>query len=115
MRALLLVAVLVALCAANVVAVDGQCKTFDASADGYGRGEACGAIMMEGVHTDYVKDVGQTFASVMSTAVNQDGRSASFMAPNGPSQEALLRAAVSEAHVSPESMRYIESHGTGTG
>ena len=91
----------------QVTSPDGLCKTFDGSANGYGRAEACGAMVLEacaaegGVADDNdgrggVRP-GEGYASVLATAVNQDGKSASFMAPNGPSQEALLRDAMAEA------------------
>jgi 3-oxoacyl-(acyl-carrier-protein) synthase/NADPH:quinone reductase-like Zn-dependent oxidoreductase len=92
-------------CALHALSPDGQCKTFDGRANGYGRAEACGAVLLEN------SDEGG-MAKVQGTAVNQDGRSASFMAPNGPSQEVVILLALGGldwCHLN------IEAHGTGTG
>ena len=74
------------MCALRALAIDGQCKTFDARANGYGRSEAVGAVVLE---SDSVLPI-----KLYGSAVNQDGRSASFMAPNGLSQEAVVGAAM---------------------
>ena len=104
-------------CAMHALSDDGQCKTFDASADGYGRGEACGAVQLEQRRKeDGAADSMTMLAALQGTAVNQDGKSASFMAPNGPSQEAVIRSAMLEAGVMAGScgVSYVEAHGTGT-
>ena len=92
-----------AFCALHALSADGQCKTFDARADGYGRSEMCGGIVLE--HESAIVTIG-------GSAVNQDGRSASFMAPNGPSQEEVVQAAMLDAQ--ELGMDCIEAHGTGT-
>ena len=71
-------------CALHALAPDGRCKTFDSRANGYTRAEACGAVLLTEI------DKG-TLTEVAGTAVNQDGRSASFMAPNGNPLTAALR------------------------
>ena len=93
---------------------DGQCKTFDASADGFGRSEAVGAITLQRL-ADAEASGAPILGVVRGTAVNQDGRSASFMAPNGPSQEAVIKAALRDGGVEPHEVSYVETHGTGTG
>eukprot|EP00658_Telonema_sp_P-2_P069754 TRINITY_DN5912_c0_g1_i3.p1 TRINITY_DN5912_c0_g1~~TRINITY_DN5912_c0_g1_i3.p1 ORF type:complete len:1078 (-),score=146.22 TRINITY_DN5912_c0_g1_i3:206-3331(-) len=94
-------------CALHALAPDGRCKTFDARADGYARSEACGAVLIE-------KSTSSTTGAVevSGTAVNQDGRSASFMAPNGPSQEVVIKAAMRVAQLNQ--LDVSEAHGTGT-
>ena len=87
----------------RVLAPNGQCKTFDAAADGFCRSDAGIAVTLYG-------NDDSNFHSLTGTAVNQDGRSASFMAPNGPSQEAVIHAALT----SPNPNHCFESHGTGT-
>ena len=68
----------------------GRCKTFEASGDGYGRGEGCVVAVMRPAGADD----GAALALVHSTVVNQDGRSSSLTAPNGPSQTALVATAL---------------------
>ncbi len=75
----------------------GRCKTFDASADGYGRGEGC-AVAMLSQHPDASE---ASYAILKSSATNQDGRSSSLTAPNGPSQTALVQSALRNAGESP--------------
>jgi acyl transferase domain-containing protein/acyl carrier protein len=103
----------VALCELRALSPDGRCKTFDASADGYGRGEGCGVVVLKRL-SDATKDGDRILAIVRGTAVNQDGRSGGLTAPNGPAQEAVLRQALTAADVEPKAVGYVEAHGTGT-
>ena len=104
----LLPAPFVACSKAHMVSPDGRCKTFDASANGYARGEGCGSVTL--------CLLSETRATVVlkGSAVNQDGRSSSQTAPHGPSQEAVMRMALSEAELEPSSISAVETHGTGT-
>ena len=102
------------LCAvAGMTSPDGKCHTFDESANGYCRGEGCGAIVLRRL-SDAERDHQGVYAVVRGSAVMQDGLSASLTAPNGQAQEALLRAAVADAGISAADVRLIEAHGTGT-
>jgi acyl transferase domain-containing protein/acyl carrier protein len=92
---------------------DGRCKTFDASANGYVRGEGCGVIALKRLG-DAQRDGDRILALIRGSAVNQDGRSTGLTTPNVLSQEALLRQVLASARLSPEDIDYIESHGTGT-
>ncbi|MFP3963034.1 beta-ketoacyl synthase N-terminal-like domain-containing protein [Actinomadura fulvescens] len=92
---------------------DGRCKTFDESADGYGRAEGCGVVVLKRL-SDAVRDGDTVLALVRGTAVRQDGESAGFTAPNGIAQEALMRAALADARLKPGDVQYVEAHGTGT-
>jgi acyl transferase domain-containing protein/pimeloyl-ACP methyl ester carboxylesterase len=98
---------------ASMTAPDGRCKTFDASGDGYGRGEGCGVIVIKRL-SDALADDDRILAIIRGSAVNQDGRSAGLTAPNGPAQQAVIRDALAMAGAAPTDISYLEAHGTGT-
>jgi acyl transferase domain-containing protein len=98
---------------AHMLSPDGRCKTFDAQADGYGRGEGCGIVILKRL-SDAVKDKDRIWAVVRGSAVNHDGRSSGLTVPNGPAQQAVIRAALANAGLKPDDIHYIEAHGTGT-
>jgi acyl transferase domain-containing protein len=98
---------------ARMMAADGRCKTFDAAADGYVRGEGCGVIVLKRF-ADALRDGDPVLALIRGSAVNQDGRSNGLTAPNGLAQQAVMRAALVGAEVAPNQLGYIEAHGTGT-
>jgi len=100
-------------CKARMLASDGRCKTFDASADGYVRGEGCGVLVLKRL-SDALAAGDRVQALVRGSAVNQDGASGGFTVPNGPSQEAVIRRALESGGVRPEQIDYLEAHGTGT-
>ncbi|GAB1543388.1 hypothetical protein NUACC21_60620 [Scytonema sp. NUACC21] len=98
---------------AQMMSADGRCKTFDANADGYVRGEGCGVVLLKRL-SDAVRDGDNILALIRGSAINQDGRSNGLTAPNGPSQQAVIRQALKNALVAPEEINYVETHGTGT-
>ena len=106
-------ATMVTLSRAKMLAVDGRCKTFDANADGYGRGEGCGVVVLKRL-SDAVANGDAIWAVVRGSAVNHDGPSSGLTVPNGQAQQALYREALSNAKVTPDQVSYIEAHGTGT-
>ena len=101
------------LAAAGMMAKDGRCKTFDASADGYVRGEGCGVAVLKPLERA-IADRDNILAIIEGSSVNQDGRSNGLTAPNGPAQQAVLRRALRNAGVSGAQISYLEAHGTGT-
>jgi acyl transferase domain-containing protein/acyl carrier protein len=103
----------IALSQMQALSPDGRCKTFDAAADGYGRGEG-GAVVLLKRLGDAQRDGDAVLAVVKGSAVNHDGHSSGLTVPNKRAQEKLLRQALATAHVTPEQVSYIEAHGTGT-
>ncbi len=98
---------------ARMMSPDGRCKTFDAQANGYVRGEGGGIIVLKRL-ADAERDGDRVLAVIRGTAINQDGHSNGLTAPNGPSQVAVIRQAMEKAGVSPDQIHYVEAHGTGT-
>ncbi|MBF0228932.1 MAG: type I polyketide synthase [Desulfamplus sp.] len=97
----------------HLMSPDGRSKTFDASADGYVRGEGCGVVCLKRL-SDAIKDGDRIWAVVRGSAVNHDGPSGGLTVPSGPAQEAVIRQALNMAGLKPEDVDYVEAHGTGT-
>ncbi len=92
---------------------DGRCKTFDAAADGYGRGEGCGMIVLKRL-SDALADGDNIVALIRGSAVNHDGRSSGLTVPNSAAQQELINDALRDAQVELGQVDYVEAHGTGT-
>ncbi len=103
----------VALSRAGMISPDGRCKPYDAAADGYGRGEGCGVVVLKRLD-DALRDGDRVLALVRGSGINQDGASTGFTAPNGRAQERLIRQVLGRAGVDPAHVGYVEGHGTGT-
>jgi len=103
----------VALGKGSMVAPDGLCKTFDASANGYGRGEGAGLVLLKRL-SDALADGDRIHAVIRGSATNHDGVSNGITAPNGLAQENLIQAAIADAGLPPSAIQYVEAHGTGT-
>lgn len=98
---------------ARMLAPDGRCKTFDAAADGYVRGEGCGVVALKRLE-DAVRDGDRIRAVIRGSAVNQDGASGGLTVPNGVAQQRVITDALQRAGVRPGDVGYLEAHGTGT-
>lgn len=99
--------------AAGAISPDGRSKPFDAAADGYGRGEGAGVVVLKRL-SDAARDGDRVHALLRGSAVNQDGRTAGIMAPNGDAQAQVVRLALRQAGVPATSVDFVEAHGTGT-
>jgi len=97
----------------HIMALDGRCKAFDASADGFVRSEGCGIVVLKRL-SDALIEKDNILAVIRGTAVNQDGRSSGLTVPNGPSQQDVIRKALGDARVDAAEIQYVEAHGTGT-
>ena len=98
---------------AHMLAPDGRCKTFDAAADGYVRGEGCGVIVIKRLE-DAIRDGDRIRAVIRGSAINQDGASGGLTVPNGVAQQRVIADALKRAGVAPSDVGYLEAHGTGT-
>ncbi len=103
----------ISMCRNHMLSPDGRCKTFDATANGFVRGEGCGMVVLKRL-SDALANRDNILAVVRGSATNQDGFTSGFTVPNKLAQEALIRQALANAGVSPEQVQYVEAHGTGT-
>jgi len=97
----------------GMMAADGHCKTFDAAADGYVRGEGCGVVVLKRL-SDALAQGDPVLAVLRGSGVNQDGASAGLTVPSGEAQAALIRRTLQDAQLSGDDIDVLEAHGTGT-
>ncbi|MDC0708568.1 SDR family NAD(P)-dependent oxidoreductase [Stigmatella sp. ncwal1] len=97
----------------GTLAPDGRCKTFDASANGFGRGEGCGVLVVKRL-SDAQAHGDRIIAVVRGSSVNHDGRSGGLTVPSGPAQQLLMERALQQARISAAQVGFVEAHGTGT-
>ena len=105
--------VFVSLSKARMLSPDGLCKVFDASANGYVRGEGAGVLVLKRL-SDALADGDRIEAVLRGSAMNHNGRSAGLAVPSGPAQQEVIRTALRNASVAPAEVAYLEAHGTGT-
>lgn len=123
-NAMLLAATTAAICQLQALSPVGRCKTFDSTADGYGRGEGFAVAVLShatsainpGSEAGIVPAAATTgpYAIICAGAVNQDGRSSGLTAPNGPSQTALVQQALVSGQLQASNVGTVSVHGTGT-
>ncbi|MGK3965270.1 type I polyketide synthase [Sorangium sp. So ce1667] len=99
--------------ALQALSPDGRCRTFDAGANGFVRGEGCGALVLKRL-SDAEGAGDRVWGVIRGSAMNQDGRSTGLTQPNVLAQQALLRDALKDAGLGPSDIGYVEAHGTGT-
>ncbi|MGB5744950.1 MAG: SDR family NAD(P)-dependent oxidoreductase, partial [Sedimenticolaceae bacterium] len=92
---------------------DGRCKAFDAEADGYGRGEGCGIVVLKRLD-DALADGDNVLAVIRGSAINHDGPSSGLTVPSRWAQRSVIESALRNGRVNPLDVTYIEAHGTGT-
>jgi len=92
---------------------DGRCKTFDRGANGFVRGEGCGVLVLKRL-ADALTANDHVLAVIRGIAVNQDGRTNGISAPNGLSQQRVIRRALQNALLDASQVTFVETHGTGT-
>ncbi len=97
----------------HMLSPTARCRTFDAMADGYVRGEGCGVVVLRRL-SEALRHQDPICAVIRGTAVNHDGGSAGMTVPNGNAQRAVIQEAFRRAECKLEQTGYIEAHGTGT-
>ncbi|MEN7551133.1 amino acid adenylation domain-containing protein [Rapidithrix thailandica] len=91
----------------------GQCKPFDANADGIVPAEGVGVVVLKSLEKA-LQDGDQIYGVIKASGINQDGKTNGITAPNAMSQETLIRSIYHKNKIDPASISYIETHGTGT-
>ena len=104
---------LIAMSQQGVLSHDGSCKTFDASGDGYARGEAINCVYLKSLSTA-VRDKNPIRAVIRGSGVNFDGKTTNLSTPSSTAQEALIRHVYQQAGLNSDDTAFVECHGTGT-
>jgi len=91
----------------------GQCRTFSSDADGYVRGEGSGVVLLKPL-TKAIEDGDRIYGVIQGSAINHGGKARTITSPNVYAQAQVIRSAYNNANISPNTVSYIESHGTGT-
>ncbi len=103
----------ITMCKGRFLSVDGRCKSFEASADGYGRGEGIGIVVLKSLE-QALRDRDSIYAVIRGSGVNQDGRTLALPVPSAESQKRLAERVCREAEIDPADVAFVEAHGTGT-
>jgi len=97
----------------QMLSPDGKCKAFAKNANGIVIGEGVGAILLKPLETA-IKDRNHIYGVIKGSAMNQDGRTQGMTAPSLRAQRALLSDLYTKTGIHPETISYIEAHGTGS-
>lgn len=103
----------IGMCKGHFLSRDGQCKSFDARGDGYGRGEGGGVVIIKALEQALL-DGDTILATVEGAGVNSDGRTPGISLPSAEAQGALIQDVCTRFDIDPAQVRYVECHGTGT-
>jgi 1-acyl-sn-glycerol-3-phosphate acyltransferase len=106
-------ALTIGFCKASMLSPSGECRAFDASANGYSRGEGTGVVVLKPLEKA-LADSDPIYAVVAGTAINQDGHTTGMTVPSAAAQAAGLREALRHAGIDAADVDYVEAHGTGT-
>ena len=97
----------------GMLSPNGECKTFDSEADGYVRGEGAGVVLLKPL-AKALSDGDRIYGVIKGSAINHGGKARTLTSPNVYAQAQVLRAAYTNANIAPNTVSYIETHGTGT-
>ncbi|MEO6784696.1 MAG: beta-ketoacyl synthase N-terminal-like domain-containing protein, partial [Chthoniobacteraceae bacterium] len=98
---------------ASMLSPDGKCKAFDASANGFVRGEGAGMVLLKRL-SQAIADGDPIHGIITGTATNQDGHTNGISLPSTEAQARLVRDACADAGIAPSQIGFVEAHGTGT-
>ncbi|HXM28168.1 MAG TPA: beta-ketoacyl synthase N-terminal-like domain-containing protein, partial [Chthoniobacterales bacterium] len=98
---------------ASMLSPEGRCKAFDASADGFVRGEGAGMVLLKRL-SQALADGDPIQGVIIGTALNQDGHTNGISLPSAEAQARLVREACIDAGIAPSQIGFVEAHGTGT-
>ncbi|WP_437581596.1 beta-ketoacyl synthase N-terminal-like domain-containing protein [Sorangium sp. So ce887] len=97
----------------KILSPEGRCRTFDSRANGIGIGEGCGVLVLKPLRRA-IADQDKIYGVIDGSAVNNDGNTMGVTTPNPEAQRDVIRAAIENAGVHPETISYVDAHGTGT-